>query len=65
MIPILKNSNEETIAFLVDALTCTVTEERNGAYTSFSTVCFANHLTHQVRNPLFVISFHVRFQSHI
>lgn len=32
MIPILKNSNEETIAFLVDALTCTVTEERNGAY---------------------------------
>lgn len=32
MIPILKNSNEETIAFLVDALSCTVTEERNGTY---------------------------------
>lgn len=32
MIPILKNKNEETIAFLVDTLSCTVTEERNGAY---------------------------------
>ena len=32
MIPILKNSNEENIGFLVDALTCVVTEERNGIY---------------------------------
>lgn len=32
MIPILKNQNEENIGFLVDALTCNVTEERNGEY---------------------------------
>ncbi len=32
MIPILKNAKEEIIAFLADALSCVVTEERNGAY---------------------------------